>query len=414
MDDDRTRPIEPAGSHSDDSPGAETIQHRRDSTRPLRPGNRKKARPGRRVLLWVVIIFMASGTMIALASYLGIRQGEQLRYTLATAQVGEVALEQFNLGMEDYEAGRYDMALQRFEYVLDLEPDFPGVSAKIDEILASLNRPTRTPSPTLLTPTPTSRNVSLEDLYRGAEEAAARSDWTVAIDTLITLRGYDLTYRTDEVETMLYLALRSRGLDRIYSGDHEQGIYDLNQAERLGALDQTARSWRNSAAFYLTANSYLGIDWEQAAIYFGQICSGGTWDSCAKYAFASYNHAEEFLEEKDWCSAVYWYDESLQTYQNNDIVPTATRVARQCLTATAPTVTPTQTITMTPTSTFIAAATATSTSTSSGPAPTATEGGPTATATMTHTQGPTPTMTSTYTATATYTATEEAAPTADS
>ncbi len=168
-----------------------------EKTQPLR---RKGITKTQRSVLWIILIISASLTLIALAAFLGARQGETLRYVLSTAQVGEVALEQFTLAMEDYEAGRYEMAVQRFEYILEIEPGFPGVAEKIDEILTFLNRPTRTPSPTLLTPTPTSRNVSLEDLYRGAEEAAARSDWTVAIDTLITLRGYDLTYRTDDVE----------------------------------------------------------------------------------------------------------------------------------------------------------------------------------------------------------------------
>jgi len=181
---------------------------------------------------------------------------------------------------------------------------------------------------------------------------------------------------------MLYLAFRSRGLNRIWQGDQEQGIYDLNQAERLGTLDQTAVSWRNSAAFYLTANSFLGVDWEQAAAYFGQICSGGTWDSCAKYAFASYNYAAVFLEEEDWCSASYWYDQSLRTYQNNDIVPTATIAAEQCLTATAPTVT--STLTETPTGTADPGET---------PEPTSTADVPSATSTVGATSTETPTAT---------------------
>ncbi|MBN1267670.1 MAG: hypothetical protein JXA25_19415 [Anaerolineales bacterium] len=399
---DKTRPIPPDKRDASDTSTTDTVQRRRqDTTQPLpvkKPANKN------RVLLWILLIFLISLTLITLAAFLGAKQGEDLRYTLATAQVGEVALEQFTLGMKDYEEGRYEMAVQRFEYVLELEPNFPGVSEKIDEILVFLNQPTRTSSPTVVTATPTSRTVSLEDLYQGAEEAVARSDWTVAIDTLVTLRGYDLSYRTADVESLLYLSLRSRGLNRIWQGDHEQGIYDLNQAERFGPLDSTAISWRNSAAFYLTANSYLGIDWDQATAFFGQICAGSTWDSCSKYAFACYNYAEVFLKEEDWCSASYWYDQSLRTYLNNDIVPTATRVARQCLTATAPTITLTPTMTLTPEDT-LEYFTPTQTSTGSGPAASPTAGTPSPTATTgspptaTNTLEPTPTFTDTVEAT---------------
>lgn len=398
---DKTRPIRPRKPEGKDTTSADTVQRiRKDPTRPIPV---KKKRKKNNVLLWIGVIFFTSITLLAFSAFLGARQGEKLRYTLATAQVGEVALEQFNRGMEDFDAGRYEMAIQRFEYVLELEPNFPGVSEKIDEILVNLNQPTRTPSPTVVTPTPTSRNVSLEDLYKGAEEAVARSDWTVAVDTLVTLRGYDLEYRSAEVESMLYLALRSRGLQKIWQGEHEEGIYDLNQAERFGALDQTAASWRNSAAFYMTANSYLGIDWELATTYFGQICSGATWDSCAKYAFAAYNYAAEFLEEEDWCAASYWYDQSLQTYQNNDLVPTATKAAKQCLTATAPTMTYTPSMTPTPGETAYVF-TPTNTGTTSAPAASETAG-PSATATeetlpaATDTEEATPTFTETVEAT---------------
>jgi len=148
---DKTQPIH-SSEQSDPHqsvPGV-TQDQPHEKTQPL---HRRGITKTQRIILWIILIISASLTLIALAGFLGVKQGETLRYVLATAQVGEAAFEQFNLAMEDYEAGRYEMAVQRFEYILELEPEFPGVAEKIDEILAFLNRPTRTPSPTLLTPT---------------------------------------------------------------------------------------------------------------------------------------------------------------------------------------------------------------------------------------------------------------------
>lgn len=395
---DETRPNKKLRPHAaDDLSG--------DATRPVdalqtKPHPVIKHHPMRKTILFLFMIMATTITVLGGSALLGYKDGDQLRIVLATARMGEVALEQYEIGMTDFNAGRYELALQRFEYILEIEPEFPGVADRVNEILILLNKPTRTASPTFVTPTSTPLFVSLDALFQGAEEALVRSDWTVVIDTLVNLRGNDLDYRTEDVEGMLYVALRNRGLDRIWQGMQEQGIYDLNRAERFGVLDHEASSWRNSAAFYMTANSYLGIDWSLASQYFSQICAGGTWDSCGKYAFAAMNYAAELALEEDWCAASHWYDQSLRTFSNNDVAPTATHVAIACMTATAPI--PTGTVTMTPTIDLTLTISAT-------PTPTATEGAvidtetptPTATEPLVPSDTPEPKPTETFTPTPT-------------
>ena len=60
---------------------------------------------------------------------------------------------------------------------------------------------------------------------------------------------------------MMASSLRNRGMDNFYATRLEQGIYDLALAERFGPLDSQAVSWMNSAAFFIYANSYFGLDW---------------------------------------------------------------------------------------------------------------------------------------------------------
>jgi tetratricopeptide (TPR) repeat protein len=38
---------------------------------------------------------------------------------------------QFELGVADMDAGRYEMARKRFEYVIEINPNFPGIEEKL-------------------------------------------------------------------------------------------------------------------------------------------------------------------------------------------------------------------------------------------------------------------------------------------
>jgi hypothetical protein len=198
------------------------------------------------------------------------------------------------------------------------------------------------------------------------------------------MRARDPAYRLQEVNALMPSALRNRGVEKILQGFLEQGIYDLTLAERFGPLDSTAVSWRQTASFYQLANSYIGLDWPQAVDYFSSLCAGGTWDSCAKYALASMRYGD-LLVTDDPCGAILQYSNSLVTYNNQALWPTATRASDLCLTATASTPTETPTATVgTPTE-------------GASPTPTPTLAGPatdTPTPTETATETPTPSPTS--------------------
>jgi tetratricopeptide (TPR) repeat protein len=305
-----------------------------------------------------------------------VEQGTQLALSSA---------EQFDLGVTDILEGRYELARQRFEYILSLDPNYPGAAELLEQALQAMNVPTLTPSPTSLpaSPSPTLDISSLDGLYAQAQTLFNQSDWTGCLRALLAMRARDPSYRLADVNVLMAGALRNRGVEKILQGFLEQGIYDLTLAERFGPLDAQAASWRETARFYQLANSYIGLDWPTATGYFSSLCAGGTWDSCRKYALAAMNYGDLLVATADPCAAILQYSNSLITYNNSVLWPTATRAADLCLTATASTPTQTETPTLeTPTET-----------------PTPTLGGPTATDTET----PTPTETSTETPTETTT-----------
>jgi hypothetical protein len=207
---------------------------------------------------------------------------------------------------------------------------------------------------------------------------------------------------------MMGAALRNRGMDYLFGGDLEQGLYDLALAERFGPLDNQAASWRRSAVFYQYANSYFGLDWELAAENFSQLCVANIWGACYKYAFSAAEYGKLLTASEEHCRASYYYGESLTFYTDASLAPVATEAAEICLTqlAPSPTVTPTLatgtpdgTATVTP-----AALTATPTQGAS-PTPSRTPGPATSTPTPTQTVPPTPTNTQTQAPTPTPTPT---------
>jgi tetratricopeptide (TPR) repeat protein len=355
-------------------------------------------------------------TIVAASIYLGYQSGLDERNALQRQAKTQVIEEQLDLGIQELLSGDFERAKDRFEYVLTLEPDHEAATELLGRALEGLNQPTPTPRPKATpTPTETPDLGSYEGIFQSAQAAFNRSDWASTLDLLLRLRGEDPTYRLDEVNRLMASALRNQGMDKLFQGMIELGVYDLNLAERFGPLDNQAASWRRSAVYYSYANSFFGLDWALAAEHFAQLCVADIWLSCSKYAEAALEYARLLADDKQYCEAMFYFGESLAQQGDPAVEPTATEVASICLTATAPTPTATATSTLgteTPTwtATFVVgSATPTPTATASptvgpSPTPTATSADtpastPTMTATSTNTPPPTNTPTATSSAT---------------
>jgi hypothetical protein len=376
----------------------------------------RSIRKGRSTRFWLVILLSVIITVFGIAIGTGYARGLRLREFDQAATEAEVSQQQFDKGLEELLAGNYELARQRFEYVLSLDPDFPDANAFLGQALEALNQPTPTPSP-IASPTPTETPdfSSLEGMFTSAQAAVGRGDWTTAIDLLLRLRAEDPDFRMVEVNQLMAACLRNRGMDKLFASQLEQGIYDLTLAERFGSLDAQAQSWRASAAFFIFANSYFGLDWKLATEYFGQICQANIWGACTKYGLAAIEYAWLLAQDNQPCEAAFFYAEGYTYASNPAAAPTATKVFIQCATATAPTptptITPTPTLgTITPTATLGSGITPSPTSTFSPTATPTLLSGDTATPTFTPTITPTPTITSTPTITLTPTITATLTP----
>lgn len=298
-----------------------------------------------RLIRWLLLGFVVIVAIAGMVGYwIGIQQREQAR----AVSVHQVAQEQFDLSLQDLDAGRYAIAQQRLEYVIQIDPSFPGAPDRLAQALLALNQPTTQPT-AAASPTP---NLSpVQDLYQQAKAAFLNSDWTVAIDTLVLMKSKDATYNAVARDDLMYLALRSRGVDLISNqGQLEQGIYDLSRAEQFGPLDRDADNWRSWAELYLQANSYMGVNWAQAVSYFAQVYLVAPYlrnDAYIKYAISAQSYGDQLVVAGDPCGAETMYEQSLLAWDNATVYPTATEAHQACKTATArprhakPTETPT-------------------------------------------------------------------------
>jgi len=283
-------------------------------------GNGKSTRSKRWARVLVPILGLLALLLIAAASaFGGYLSGINLRKDAEKTQVAQIAQEQYELGVQDMKTGDFARARQRFEYVIQLNPNYPGVTDKLAAVLLELNTtatPTLVPTPTV-TPTPDLR--SEQELFDQGKGYLQNSDWTNAIETLLMLRKTDSSFQAVEVDGMLFLALRNRGGDKILKGaDLEGGIYDLTLASRFGPLDSEAQGLLNWTTMYITGASFWDIDWEQAIYYFSQVApqlpyltDGSGMTANERLRLALFEYGNQLAQDGAACRAGEQYQQSL-------------------------------------------------------------------------------------------------------
>jgi len=287
------------------------------------PSSEKSSkRRGTSWILWGLLAVLVLVVFIAGGGYIGYQKGIDERTQFEASEVASAIEEQYSLGVQDMQAGHYEVARQRFDYVIQINPNYPGVTDRMAEVLLVLNAtatPTPVPTPTeiVLTPTPDLRGE--EELFVHAQNNIAAEEWSEAIKTLEALRKLDPAYKAIEVDGMFFVAYRNRGANNIGAGNLEQGIYDLTLAERFGVLDTEANGYRTWARYYITGASFWAVDWSQAIYYFGQVApqypnmhDGTGWTASQRYVEAIIGYAQWFEGQGKWCKAEEQYNRAYE------------------------------------------------------------------------------------------------------
>ncbi len=300
-----TQPVKAAGSTNPPEPSPES---KPDSTQEIKPNTKvkRKFRLGR-LLLNLLVFLVIIGFGITIGYFSGIATRRSAQRSLISQQLGE----QFARALVDMEFGHYNTAKQRLEYIIGIDPSFPGAQEKLTEALVASSIPTATP---VVSPTPPLivDETNFEALYSQAQQLIAAGQWQNVLTVLDTMRQKDSTYRTGEVDGMYYFALRNLGVDLIKQGNLEGGIYDLSLAERFAPLDNIAHVLRDNARFYINAASFWELDWKLSAEYFAQLNSSGIWDgtmtATERYYIAAMRYGDQLVGEGNFCAAYAQYE----------------------------------------------------------------------------------------------------------
>jgi tetratricopeptide (TPR) repeat protein len=289
--------------------------------------------------LWLFLIGVIALAVIASGSaYAGYQTGVQQRDSIEATLIANEAQQQYEMAVRDIEAGRYDTARQRLEYVIHINPNYPNVTERLAFVLLELNTtatPTAVPTPTL-TPTPDMRGV--EELFAQAQMLLVDQQWEQAIETLLNLRKEDADFNAIKVDGMLYVALRNLGVRKILQdADLEGGTYDLALAEAFGPIDVEARNYSTWANLYVTGASFWDLDWREASFYFGQLAQvapnlrdATNITATERFRIATLNYAQFLIGNDEFCLAQEQFQRLLALNPNPLVEPTATWVAERC------------------------------------------------------------------------------------
>jgi tetratricopeptide (TPR) repeat protein len=279
-----------------------------DDTQPIKPVKKKSRR-------WLSILIGIFGflLLIGVGIYGGYISGIQDRKAAQSSIVAQQVTEQYQFALVDIEFKRYEAAIQRLQYIISKDPNFPGASEKLTEVLVVSSVSIPTPEPTI-TVTSTPDFSGAESAYQRAQQLIQAQDWANALSAIDSIRKLDPTYKTSQVDGMYYFALRNRGHALItQEGNLEGGIYYLTLAERFGPLDNTAVQLREGARTYILGASFWELDWKQAYEYFSQAGSGwpsmwdGTMTASQRLQYSAMRYGDDLFAQKEYCAAYDQY-----------------------------------------------------------------------------------------------------------
>jgi len=335
-----------------------------NSTQPVPPAPKLGGQPGgkkrRAGFSSFLLGFLGFLVLIAIGVMAGWFRGMTIRTDTQSTQVALQLQDQYNLGMQRMNDGQYDVAQKNFQFVIDHDPNYPGIKDAYATLLLRMQvspTPTETPTP-LATATPDLR--SADQILASVQSALAAqpqtvADWTAVIGQLDSLRKIDSSYHAAQIDGYYYTALRQRGIAQIFNPDCksislEGGIYDLTLASNFGPLDAYAQSLQTYSRYYISGSTFWELDWSQAQYYFGQVMAAlpNLMDaSCrtasARWAIATIHVGDGLLASGDACGASSQYAQAAQVDipEIATLAPTATDTFRTC--HPAPTAGPTDT-----------------------------------------------------------------------
>ncbi len=288
-------------------------------------------------------IFLGIFLMIAIAvagGFLGYNTAINARKAEYTRRSMMAAAEQYQMAIADIEQGKYQNAKTRLDYVIEVDPEYPGAMMTYQQVILALF-PTASPTPLITaTPAPTATidTRGEEEMFQAIQMAIYNQNWENAINMIVALRDRNINFRGLEVDGLYYIALRNYGIQQINAGYLENGVYNITLAEALGPIDNQANSMRDAARSYLAGAGFWEINWNKALEYYSNAAqvmpnlmdraTGLTANQ--RFAEASFRVGDEYVAREDYCGAIPFYEQGMPIAGTESMQMTATAVYFEC------------------------------------------------------------------------------------
>jgi tetratricopeptide (TPR) repeat protein len=282
-------------------------------------------------LLIIIILVCVMISALAVAASGGYIAGQKQRNVSAT-QTTTVDIDvQYQLGISDLADGNYQLAAERFRWVLDRSPDYPGATEHLAEAqngIAESSSASGTAAPSLIPST----SDDPEELFNEGLAFFNSQDWSNAINRLEEVQGIDPAHREIEVQEMLYTAYSTLGLAYIRGDRIEEGLFLLEKAEQIRPLDDLTGGERYLARLYSTGHLYWGLNWPVVIDNFVAIyeIAPNYRDVFPKLTAAYVEYGKQLVQLGAACDAVQQYDNSLALKEDQAVRDLKTDAEEAC------------------------------------------------------------------------------------
>lgn len=264
----------------------------------------------------ILIFACVLAATVAIAGFGGAIKGrDELNIRATQTTIAEVQA-QYERGLADLQEGNYELAAQRFRWILEHAPDHAGAAQGLAQAESLLNL-AASPAATL----PPSGSTNPEELFAEAQGFYAGQQWASAIIRLQELQAIDPNYRADEVREMLYESLVTLGLIYVRGDRLQEGLALLDQAEDIRPLDDQAAGERRLASLYITGRTYETLNWAIAIDNYQAI-----YDVAPNYRdvedrlwTARVRFGDQLVAAGGHCDAALQYDAALQIREDEEV-----------------------------------------------------------------------------------------------
>lgn len=307
---------------------------------------------------WGIMGLFAVAIAVAIvvsAIFAGFNQGLNTARVTAAAATSQNISRQCNILPTDIAANRFDLVRDRFE-VLTVDGVLvpcatvfvPQATIAYQQSQATATLPaTPTPSPTTAsivdtghTPTATSavsaNGYDLDALFAEGQQFIADGDYQEAISTFSAILAIDESYRSQEVNGLLFNALVNQARFLYQTGSLSEAIIVTNRAAEYGDISNMDLSFERSVAnLYLDAQANLNVNYGLAIQYLNQVIN-----LSANYPNSTGRASEQLVEQYrayadalliggDPCAAEIQFNNALALRPNNPQIQTAAQTANQ-------------------------------------------------------------------------------------